>query len=333
MEQIIQAVPRNLLKAELIESRRLRTTNKSDNEIYVFTAKQAPNLMRETGRLREIAFRDSGGGTGHSLDIDYFDTMSTPYRQLIVWNPESEEIVGGYRFIVGTDAKFDSNGQPILATSHMFNFSERFIKEYLPYTIELGRSFVTLEYQSSRRGAKSLFALDNLWDGLGALIVLVPEFRFFFGKMTMYSSLPVKCRDMIRYFISMNFNDSLKLVLPKKPLNIENDIELLNSLFSGKSFKKDYRILKSTIRAAGYSIPPLINSYIGLSPTMKSFGTAINEKFGNVEETGILINVNEILPEKRLRHVDSFIMNNPLVFKLNMLFKIKRIKRKKKRES
>lgn len=331
MEQITEVVPRDVLKAELTASRKLRTTNRSDNEIYVFTAKQAPNLMREVGRLREIAFRASGGGTGQPFDVDIFDTMNTPYRQLIVWNPESEEIVGGYRFIVGTDAKFDSDGQPVLATSHMFNFSQKFIKEYLPYTIELGRSFVTLEYQSTRRGTKSLFALDNLWDGLGALIVLVPDFRYFFGKVTMYPSFPRKCRDMIRYFMKVSFNDQLKLVTPKNPLNIEGDIKFLSSLFPGKSYKKDYRALKSIIRESGYSIPPLVNAYIGLSPTMKVFGAAINEEFGDVEETGILINVDEILPEKRMRHVDSFIMNYPLAFKLNMLFKIKRIKRRKKR--
>ena len=167
MEEIIAPIPKELLKAELTEDKRLRFTNRSKNEIYVLTAADSPNVMREIGRLREIAFRAAGGGTGLSVDIDEFDTMEKPYKQLIVWNPEANDIIGGYRFIVGSDVRFNEDGTPILATAHnMFHFSKRFIEEILPVTIELGRSFVTLEYQSTRMGAKSLFALDNLWDGL-----------------------------------------------------------------------------------------------------------------------------------------------------------------------
>ena len=187
-QEIIQPVDKQLLKAELTRERQLRMTNKSHNEIYVITAHQAPNVMREIGRLREIAFREAGGGTGKEVDIDEFDTCENCYKQLIVWNPEAEEIIGGYRYLCGTDWELDDNGQPILATSHMFHFSKKFLDEYMPRTIELGRSFVSLPYQSSRIGAKSLFALDNLWDGLGALTVIKPNVKNFFGKMTMYPS-------------------------------------------------------------------------------------------------------------------------------------------------
>ena len=167
-KEIIQPIEKSILKSELTPELQLRMTNKSNNEIYVITAHNAPNVMKEIGRLREIAFREAGGGTGKEMDIDEFDISDNCYKQLIVWNPEAEEIIGGYRYILGTDWEYDEKGQPILATSHMFHFSEKFIKEYAPYTIELGRSFVSLPYQSSRMGAKSLFALDNLWDGLGA---------------------------------------------------------------------------------------------------------------------------------------------------------------------
>ena len=188
MEEIIAPISKEILKSELTEDKRLRFTNKSNNEIYIITHQDSPNVMREIGRLREIAFRAAGGGTGLPLDIDEYDTMENPYKQLIVWNPEAEEILGGYRYLLGTDVQFDEKGKPILATSHMFNFSDKFIKEYLPTTIELGRSFVTLEYQSTRAGSKGLFALDNLWDGLGALTVVMPNVKYFFGKVTMYPS-------------------------------------------------------------------------------------------------------------------------------------------------
>ncbi len=310
-QPIIDPIPVELLKSELTEDKRLRFTNKSGNEIYIVTWQNAPNTLREIGRLREIAFRAAGGGTGKAMDLDEFDTMENPYKQLIVWNPEAEEIIGGYRYLLGTEARFDAQGQPILATSHMFHFSERFIRDYLPRTIELGRSWVTLEYQSTRAGSKALFALDNLWDGLGALTVLKPNVRYLFGKMTMYPSYDRVARDMILYFLKKHFGDSEGLIIPMKPLEIEQDPKEMERLFCEKEFKADYRILNREVRARGYNIPPLVNAYMSLSPTMKMFGTAINYGFGDVEETGILIAVDEILDEKRVRHIDSFAREHP----------------------
>ncbi len=311
MEDIIKPISKDLLKAELTEDKRLRMTNKSNNQIYIVTAQDSPNTMKEIGRLREIAFRAAGGGTGMSMDIDEYDVMDHPYKQLIVWNPEAEEILGGYRYLQGTDVRFDENGAPILATSHMFHFSDKFLKEYLPTTIELGRSFVTLEYQSTRSDRKGLFALDNLWDGLGALTVVMPNVKYFFGKVTMYPNYNRRGRDMILYFMRKHFGDKEGLVTPMEPIQLETDPEELATLFCKDSFKDDYRILNSEIRKLGYNIPPLVNAYMSLSPTMRMFGTAINYEFGDVEETGILIAVDEILAEKRMRHIQSFIEDEP----------------------
>ena len=310
-EPIIAPVSKELLKSELTPERQLRMTNKSHNEIYVITAHNAPNVMREIGRLREIAFREAGGGTGKPLDIDEFDTCDNCYKQLIVWNPEAEEIIGGYRYLLGSDWELGPDGQPLLATSHMFHFSDKFLKDYMPYTVELGRSFVTLEYQSTRRGAKSLFALDNLWDGLGALTVIKPNVKYFFGKMTMYPSYIRRGRDMILYFLKKHFDDKEGLVYPKNPLKLDTPEEELEQVFCGRDFKEDYRILNGGIRALGFNIPPLVNAYMNLSPTMKLFGTAINYGFGDVEETGILIAVDEIFESKRVRHIESFVKEHP----------------------
>ena len=305
-QQIIAPVDKALLKAELTPDKQLRLTNKSNNEIYIVTYHDSPNTVREIGRLREIAFREAGGGTGKELDLDEFDTCENCYKQLIVWNPQEEEIIGGYRYILGTDVDFDENHQPILATSHMFKFSEEFIENYLPLTIELGRSFVTLEYQSSKMGTKSLFALDNLWDGLGALTVIKPNVKYFFGKMTMYPSYVRRGRDMILYFLKKHFNDPDNLVIPMHPLEIETNLNELAEVFQGRDFKEDYRILNGAVRGMGYNIPPLVNAYMNLSPTMRMFGTAINDGFGEVEETGILISIDEIFEPTRVRHIDTF---------------------------
>lgn len=311
MEDIIAPIDKKVLKSELTEDKRLRFTNKSNNEIYIVTWKNAPNVLKEIGRLREIAFRAAGGGTGKSMDLDEYDLMENPYQQLIVWDPEAEEILGGYRYLLGDEVEFDAEGKPLLATAHMFNFSEKFLKDYLPTTIELGRSFVTLEYQSTRAGSKGLFALDNLWDGLGALTVVMPQVKYFFGKMTMYPSYNRFGRDMILYFLKKHFNDKDKLITPMQPLLIETDEKVLEKLFCHDTFKEDYKVLNTEVRKLGYNIPPLVNAYMSLSPTMRMFGTAINDGFGDVEETGILIAVDEILEEKRVRHIESYLREHP----------------------
>ena len=307
MEPIMAPVSLDLIKAELTPSKKLRDTNKGSNEIYVVNHFDSPNVMLEIGRLREEAFRDSGGGSGLAVDIDEFDTMETPYQQLIVWDPEAERILGGYRFILGGDIKLCENGQPHLATSHMFHFSEKFIKEYLPYTIELGRSFVSPEYQSSKAGAKAIFALDNLWDGLGALAIQRPNMKYFFGKMTMYPEYNREARDLIQYFLFKHFEDKEKLVVPMEPLKIETPVSYMESVLTEKEFKEDYKLLNAEVRKHGVNIPPLVNAYMSLSPTMKMFGGGVNHEFSEAEETCILISFDEIYESKISRHVDSFL--------------------------
>lgn len=308
MQDIINPINRSLLKTELTKERLLRKTNKSSNEIYIITAHEAPHVMQEIGRLREIAFRYYGGGTGKPVDIDEFDTMKDAYRQLIVWDAEQEQILGGYRFLCGSDVKKDATGKPILATSHLFDFSEKFVNEILPFTVELGRSFVTLEYQSTRASSKGLFVLDNLWDGLGALSVIDPSLKYYFGKVTMYNTYNPEARNMILYFLQLHFPDPDRLVTPIRPLETHTDLAKMRALFHHDNFKDNYKVLNQEVRKFGINVPPLVNAYMSLSPKMRVFGTAINDEFGDVEETGILIAVNEILEDKKKRHIETYLM-------------------------
>jgi hypothetical protein len=308
MQEVINPINRALLKAELTPDKLLRRTNKSNNEIYIITAHDSPNIMQEIGRLRELAFRYYGGGTGKPVDIDEFDTMEGAYRQLIVWNPEEEIILGGYRFLCGTDVKFNADGKPVLTSAHLFHFSEKFIKDYLPYTVELGRSFVTLEFQATRgRNSKDIFVLDNLWDGLGALSVLEPTLQYYFGKVTIYKTYNLYARDMILYFLSTHFPDPDKLITPIRPLETHPDLNRMALLFSSDNYKENYRTLNTEVRKLGINIPPLISAYMSLSPTMRTFGTSVNYKFGDVEDTGILIAIDEILEDKRKRHIETYL--------------------------
>ena len=308
---LIPPVPTDLLEAELTKEIFVRKTNKGDNRIYDFSAHEAPNLLREVGRLRELSFRSAGGGTGKELDLDDYDTSEVPYRQLIVWDPSEKEILGGYRYIMGNKVKKNAKGEIEIATAKMFHFSETFINDYLPSTIELGRSFVQPNYQSSKVGAKSLFALDNLWDGLGSLMVNHPFMKYFFGKVTMYTQSNQEARDLIRSFMGLYFRDKNKLVYPKNPVESTIPDEVVKALFSGQSYTDDYKILSKKVRELGENIPPLINAYMNLSPSMKSFGTAVNDGFGDVEETGIIITIKELYEAKINRHVNSYNPNDP----------------------
>lgn len=303
---MIEPIDKELIKAELSPDLFLRTTNKAGNEIYIFKAADAPHTMQEIGRLREEAFRYYGGGTGKAVDIDDFDTDPDGYMQLIVWDPSEEAILGGYRFIFGSDVRINADGRPHLATGEMFNFSEQFMREYLPHTIELGRSFVSLAYQTTRLGSKSMFALDNLWDGIGALTVINPKMKYFYGKVTMYANYNREARNLILYFLELHFPDTEKLVTPIDALPIEVNPRQVCELFPTTNYKTNYRNLNAHIRNLGINIPPLVSAYMALSPEMRVFGTAINHEFGAVEETGILIAIDKIIADKRDRHIKTF---------------------------
>lgn len=307
MKEIIKPLPSEQIYAELTPDKLLRKTNKGGNEIYIVTANDSPALMHEIGRLREITFRDAGGGTGKETDIDNYDTSENPYKQLIVWDPDAKEILGGYRYQLCANAPKDENGKILLATSRLFNFSEKFIAEYLPHSLELGRSFVQPAYQSSKAGAKALFALDNLWDGLGALTVDHPEMKYFFGKITMYTHFHTEARNLIQYFFKKYFRDKENLVYPKEPVEFDIDFAAMEKLFAGPGYKDDYKILIKNVRNYGENVPPLINAYMNLSPSMKTFGTINNEKFGNVLETGIIVTIDDIYGIKVDRHIETYI--------------------------
>ena len=301
MKHIIEPVPKEDLEKELTEDKFVRYTNYEKNEIYIITHHDSPNVMREIGRLRELSFRYAGGGTGKEVDIDSFDTAEVPYSQLIVWEPKRKEILGGYRFILFKNLSPDKNGNYNTATSQLFHFTDKFYKEYFSYTLELGRSFIQPNYQSSSPFRKGIFALDNLWDGLGSLVNNYPEVKYFFGKVTMYVDFNKRARDMILFFLEKYFKDVDKLVYAINPLVIST--EELEKIFIGKDYLEDYKILSRNVRALGENIPPLMNSYMNLSPTMKTFGTSSNPHFGNVEETGILITIDDIYETKKERHI------------------------------
>lgn len=303
MEQIIDKIDRTLIKNELTRERYLRDTRKAGNELYVLDIHNSPNTLMEIGRLREVTFRASGGGTGKSYDLDEYDTSKNCYQQLIVWSPEDEEIIGGYRFIKCGKALNEESGEIELSTTHYFDFSEDFIQNYLSFTIELGRSWVQPDFQPLVNHRKGLFALDNIWDGLGALVIFNPDVKYFFGKVTMYPKYNPYCRDFLLHFMHHYFPDNENLMKPFHPIKQNYDCEAFDKMLEGLDFKNGFKVLNTVVKEHGEFIPPLVNIYMNLSPTMKTFGTAVNPEFGGVEETGILVTIADVYEEKKERHM------------------------------
>ncbi len=307
MHSLIAPVGKELLMRELNAESFVRVTHKARKHIYIVDGNTAPHTMREIGRLREETFRRAGGGTGLSCDLDEFDAGEHCYSQMIVWDPEDLEIVGGYRFIRGDEVPLIENGEPRLATHELLDYSPAFIRDYLPHTIELGRSFVQPRYQPNQHSRKGLFSLDNLWDGLGAIIVDNPDIRYLFGKVTMYPQFDRLARDLILYFMQRYFPDDEQLVVAKTRLPFWTDASTLTEPFAGLTdYESALPALNNQVRARGENIPPLINAYMSLSSTMKTFGTARNSAFGDVEETGIMIVIDDVYAAKLARHVDTY---------------------------
>jgi hypothetical protein len=305
MKTIIPPVDKRLLEEELTKDRLLRKTNNGSNLIYIVNEINAPNVVREIGRLREVTFRDAGGGTGEELDLDTYDYGEHGFEQMIVWDPREKEITGGYRYIECKNLEIE--GTVVHSpTADLFNYSKKFIDNYLVHTIELGRSFVQPLYQPAFNLRRGMFALDNLWDGIGALIIENPDIKYLFGKVTMYPDFDKLARDMILFFLHKYFPDPEKLIEPIEPLEIFTSEKILNSIFTGCNYEEDYKILVQKVRKLGENVPPLVNAYMNLSSTMKTFGTALNDHFGNVEETGILVTVKDIYDVKKDRHILTY---------------------------
>ena len=305
IENLIEPIPTDKLLKELTRDIFIRPTNNASNEIYIFKGDDKPNLMAEVGRLRELTFRAAGGGTGKSFDIDKYDSGSYSYSQLIVWDPLENQLVGGYRFVMVPQSQ-DETGHFNLSTTEIFNYTQKIKDEYFPFAIELGRSFVQPDYQPSLSSRKGLFSLDNLWDGLGSLVVMNTEYKYFFGKITMYSDFNKEARDLILSFMDHYFPDEENLVSIPSPIQRMFDCSSFLNELDGLEYKEGHKLLNSKVRELGENIPPLFNSYMNLSPTMRTFGTAINHHFGDVEETGIMVSIDDIYDQKTDRHVRSY---------------------------
>ncbi|MDR3326730.1 MAG: GNAT family N-acetyltransferase [Prevotellaceae bacterium] len=320
MHSIIEPIDKEPLQSEL-KGKLFYRTKKAGNEIYIVNTYNAPSVVKEIGRLRELSFRNNGGGSGNPFDLDVYDTLEKPFEQLIVWNPSAMEIIGGYRFLHGKNAKFNENGIPELPIGHIFDISQKYIDEYLPYTIELGRAFIQPKYQSIKMGLKSLYSLDNLWDGLGAMVMSYDDVSYLVGKVTIYPQMSTKARYAIVYFLSKFFPDNENLLIPMEAETISKKyIASFDKIFTGNTIKDNFSILNKFVKKAGENIPPLIRAYIELSDSMKTFGTCIDREFGYIHDTGIMITIDDIYQDKKERYLESYLIKSSILPKRMIKF-------------
>lgn len=307
MEPIIPPVDTTLILQEL-EGKLLRPTNKANNLIYDITAHDCPNVMREIARLREVSYREAGGCTGKEMDIDDMDTMEKPYHQLIVWDPQNQQIIGGYRYLCGHDVELRENDkgekQPYITSAFLFHYSERFIQEYLPWTIEFGRAFVQPAYQKREMGVKALFALDNIWDGIGAVLYNNPQLKYMMGKVTIYPDYNPVARELLYHYLDYFHRGEDGLITPYHihPVSLP-----ANSPFTANSLQENYHILQHLIRENGTVIPPMFSAYLNLTDHLQCFGTTIETTFSNVYDTGIMIELKDVREDKKERYITPYI--------------------------
>ncbi len=308
MEPIIDPIPVELLRQELNEKTFLRKTNKAGNEVYVVNCCNAPNVLREVGRLREITFRAVGSGSGTACDIDHFDIEDKACYQLIVWNPDAEEIIGGYRFTRLKDASFREDGQPYINSAKLFKFTQEFVDRYFPYSLEMARAWVQPKYQTREMGLKSLFALDNIWDGIGGLIAQDPSIKYLMGKVSMFATSPRPSLEAMIYFLEKFCGDKENLVQGINPEVVSEERKAeLDQLFCGDTLADNYKILNNYVTGLGDKIPPLIHLYLNLSSSMTTFGTVMDPNFGEEFDTEMIICVDDIYFEKYQRYIQTAI--------------------------
>lgn len=297
---IIEPINREKLITELKFCKFIKHTFRSKNEIYSFVNTDAPTIMLEVGRLREEAFRSIGYGTGDIVDLDDHDMGVSAYRQIFIWNPNTLEITGGCRYAIGANYLQQVDR---LSMAKSFLYSRKFKSEYLPYSIELGRAWVNPAYQSMSSISNPTSALNNLWEGIGAIISENKNVRYLYGKVVIPENYNPTARILLTWFLNHYFKGKTNLLSPKQPVVQPMVLAIADTKVTGTNLKNDYKIITDYIKSHNTGIPSLLSTYLRLAKRITTFGTTTNPNQKNTFETGILIAIKDIHPEKRSKYI------------------------------
>jgi len=266
-----------------------------DNKrIYLFEFNPDCSIMREIGRLREIAFRAVGEGTGRRRDVDPFDRHCS---QIIVWDENDLEIVGAYRLRDARQRTHDGNH---LYSATLFDFQDD-MNDVLDHGLELGRSFVQPRYWGKR-------SLDYLWYGIGAYLRKNPEYRYLFGPVSISDTYPPLAKDMLVHFYSTYFGDAQKTAVARMPYRLDDVTQAqMQQDFSGIDFRSDYMILKNRLRHLGCSVPTLFKQYSDLCEAggVRFLDFNIDADFANCIDGLVVVELDKLKTSKRKRYIEE----------------------------
>ncbi len=288
-----QAEARPALRRELHKAQCLGQT-KDGKQIFLFDCGQDSSVMREIGRLREIAFRRVHEGSGKRRDLDAFDAY---YRHLVLWDDNDLQIAGAYR--IGDAARIvGTRGCEGLYTHGLFAYSDA-MHRYIPHALELGRSFIQPRYWGMR-------SLDYLWYGIGAYLRRHPEIRYLFGPVSISDRYPRAAKNMLVHFYRHYYGDEGRFALARDRYVIaETERALLHEIFCGVDCERDFRVLKEQLGRQGLAVPALYKQYTEVcefgGTRFLDFG--VDAKFSNCVDGLVLVDLDLLKSAKRARYV------------------------------
>jgi putative hemolysin len=289
---------RQALKQLISSQDRLGETS-DHKQIFLYKNQGSCAVLREIGRLREIAFRAVGEGTGARRDIDRYDAS---YSQLVLWDDNELEMVGAYR-IANAKEIIASQGVEGLYSASLFDYDPS-IMPMLAQGAELGRSFVQPKYWGKR-------SLDYLWYGIGSYLSQNPQVKYLFGPVSISNDLPKAAKDLLVYFFTLYFGSfdehkALPSATSKHPYLLSNDLlDSLSTNFSGTHYKEDFIVLKNIMSNMGCSVPTLYKQYSDLCEPggLRFLGFGVDPSFGDCIDGLVMVEVSKIKQKKRKRYI------------------------------
>jgi putative hemolysin len=264
--------------------------------IYLYRQQDSSPIMREIGRLREVAFRLVGEGSGQRRDIDCYDQ---DYLHLILWDEDDLEIVGAYRF--GESQKLIDNSESYgLYTKTLFDYQPD-MKPIFIQGLELGRSFVQPKYWGKR-------SLDYLWVGIGAFVAKNPQYRYLFGPVSISNSLPITAKNVLIHYYQHYFASEQPLAKAKIPFKLdESEKEQWMAAFDGNDKDKDFTTMKHLLANLGVSVPTLYKQYSALCDEGGVSFSAFNidPDFKDCVDGLVVVDLEKLLTKKRLRYIEA----------------------------
>ncbi len=296
-KNIIHPIEKVLLKKELNDAKLLGKT-RDGKHLLITTLQESPNVLKEIARLREVTFRKVGEGTGKVLDMDKYDKY---YKHIVVWDDDALEIVGSYRIGFGKEI-MDKYGENGFYTTELFENEPDFVKEVMPIGAELGRSFVQKKYWNTQ-------ALHVLWLGIGAFLADNPDIKYLFGPVTISNNYPDAAKKLMVYYFNKWYGpQKYKAKGTEEFVLTKSDIDRYDEVFTGETYREDFRTLKNLLKPFGFSVPILFKHYTELcqGDGAQFLCFNIDVDFESCVDGYLLIEVDKIRQDKKDRYINVF---------------------------